>query len=110
MIDLTSALHRQFVWTTPVDVYVAPSWARLIAQDVRLIRGSDRSDRIEVGEANGEELHARFSGLAGTDVLVGGARHDFLLGGSGDDTLNGQARRDVCDGGTGTNTLTNCES
>jgi len=80
----------------------------LEVRDIRRIKGSDRADRIEVGDVNGKELHARFSGGIGNDLLVGGIHRDVLIGGAGDDTLNGGARLDRCDGGSGDNTYINC--
>ena len=108
VLDLRAATHRQFVWTTPSDVYTAPAWSRLVVQDIHRIKGSDRADRIAVGDVNGKELRARFSGGVGNDVLVGGIHRDVLIGGAGDDTLDGGARRDVCYGGSGVNTYLNC--
>lgn len=108
VLDLREATHRQFVWTTPSDVYTPPSWSRLVVEDIRRIKGSDGADRIVVGDANGKELHARFSGGFGNDVLVGGIHRDVLMGGAGDDTLEGKARHDVCDGGSGADTFLNC--
>jgi len=108
VLDMRTATHRQFVWTTPDSIAGAPSWVRLAAQDIRRIQGSDRSDRIEVGDVNGNELRARFNGNGGDDLLVGGIHHDVLRGGPGDDTLDGKARLDVCYGGAGVNTYINC--
>jgi Ca2+-binding RTX toxin-like protein len=108
MLDLRTATHRQFVWTTPDETNAPPTWARLEVRSIRRIQGSDRSDRIEVGDVNGNELRARFSGNGGDDLLVGGIHHDVLRGGPGDDTLDGNGRRDICYGGSGVNTYINC--
>jgi Ca2+-binding RTX toxin-like protein len=108
VLDLRSATHRQFVWTTPDETNAPPTWARLEVRSIRRIQGSDRSDRIQVGDVNGSELRARFSGNGGDDLLVGGIHHDVLRGGPGDDTLDGKARRDICYGGAGVNSYINC--
>jgi Ca2+-binding RTX toxin-like protein len=96
------------VWTTPDETNAPPTWARLEVRSIRRIQGSDRSDRIQVGDVNGSELRARFSGNGGDDLLVGGIHHDVLRGGPGDDTLDGKARRDICYGGAGVNSYINC--
>jgi Ca2+-binding RTX toxin-like protein len=109
VVDLRSATHRQFVWTSPVDALAsAPADISLFVQGIRRVRGSNRADRIEVGSLNGQEMRARFRGEGGDDRLLGGIYRDVLDGGPGNDVLNGAQGRDTCIGDGG-DVVLNCE-
>jgi Ca2+-binding RTX toxin-like protein len=108
VVDLRDAAQRQFVWTSPDSTNSAPPWVRLIAEDIRKVRGTELADRIVVGSLNGQELRARFRGEGGDDRLVGGMHRDVLDGGLGNDTINGAQGRDTCIGDAG-DVVLNCE-
>ena len=68
---------------------------------IRRITGTDDNDIITVVEPGRHHIY----GLAGDDMLTGGADGDTLDGGDGNDVLDGGAGDDRLNGGAGADTL-----
>jgi hypothetical protein len=63
--------------------------------------GTGGSGRDSVVLPTGSELHLRFRGNKGADVIAGASANDLLRGGPGADLLRGRAGRDVVNGKKG---------
>ena len=67
--------------------------------------GTGGSGRDSVVLPSGSEVHLRFRGNKGADVIAGAAANDLLRGGPGADLLRGRAGRDVVNGKKGRDRL-----
>lgn len=72
------------------------------ARDLHLITftGSAGDDVFDGSEATGR-IRFRLYGMAGNDLLTGGANRDTIIGGAGDDVIFGGAGNDQLKGGAG---------